>query len=154
MNRLVTGTVCVFAALALSGCPGGNRDETFEIWLINTSDAVTIVNTTVTDDANTDVQSEFPEDLPPQTARVIDDISTEDFAGDTVTIGLAGEDKGLVGGDPDATVSVPETIQDGTVLVIVASGDGGLSAFTAEYVPLDASSKGRQLLDHMVTQQL
>ena len=126
--------------LAMTGCPLG---PTFEIWVINTSDQAVVANVRVSS-MSSDAVVEFPEDLPANTARVISDIDATPFEGGGIVIDIDG-DAGDGIFEESATVSIESALMSGDTYPIVVSGDNVLT-YNAEYVPLEAASKGLLVL--------
>lgn len=131
------------AATLLTGCP--ERQDVFDVWILNTSNNVAVTNVKITNTADEDKLQEFPEDLAPNMGRVIADIEASPFEGGTVTLAIQGETGGEILENVDATVLVDEPIREGSVVAVVVRGNSVLD-FDAEFVPLEDSSKGLMLL--------
>lgn len=137
-TKTLLAALCTIAALTLTGCP--TAPGTFEVWIVNTSDEITVANVKLTDNENMDNVREFSEDLGTNRSRVLSNIPLGDFDGGTITVDITGENAQIIE-DVSTSVNVPDEIQSGLVLVIVVSGDNVLN-FDADYVPLDDASKG------------
>lgn len=137
--NLMVAMVCAVAALTLIGCP--TAPGTFELWVINTSGEVTVTNVKLVDNANEDNNVEFSEDLAASMARVSTNIPLGAFEGGTITVEVTGETSGDILEDVDAEVSIPDSVQSGSVFIVVLSGDNILT-FDADYIPLEDMSKG------------
>lgn len=128
-------------ALFATGCP--LLPPVFEIWLVNTSGSITVTNLKLTSHA-TGAVIEFPEDLAPNTTRVIARIDASEFLEDGLTIEVEGESGGAIF-EEKAEVVIDAPLMSGDTLPLVVSGNSFLT-FSVEYVPLEASSKGLLLL--------
>lgn len=136
-------------ALGLSGCP--LLPDTFDIWIVNTSDNVIITNVKVISNVDPTKTIEYPEDQAVNTTRVIENIPLEDLPAGTVSIEITGDNGQEPFDDVDATVDVPDALADGLTVLVAVTGNNILD-FGAEYVPLDASSKGMLLMrTHMAS---
>lgn len=135
--------VTVLAGTILTGCP--QQLGTFEVWVINTSNNVTVTNVKITNDADTDVTKEFPEDLAVNRGRVIGNIDADPFEGSTVTIEIDGKTGGDFLEDVGTSVTVPTAVSAGDVIVVVVRGNSILD-YDSKYVPLEDASKGMLLM--------
>jgi hypothetical protein len=130
-------------ALMLTGCPGSQ--ESFDIWLLNTSDNVTLTNIRIVNESDTSVEQEFPEDLATNTGRVVGDIDASPYANSTLSIEVNGETGGEILENVDTTVTTSQPIAAGDIIVVVVRGNSVLN-YDAEIVPLESGSKGMLLL--------
>lgn len=139
---LLLGAGTVFA-LGLSGCPP--LLDTFDIWIVNTSNNVTITNVKVISNVDPTKTLEFPEDQAANTTRVIENVRLSDLPAGTISIEITGDNGFEPFDDVDTTVDVPDTLQDGLTIVLAVTGNTILD-FGAEYVRLDDASKGMLMM--------
>ncbi len=135
------------ATIGLTGCP--TAPGNYAIWLVNASNDFTVTNIKVADSVYPENASEFPDDIPPNTTHVIDNVLMGDLEGVLAEIQLTGDNGDELLNLGDATVELPDPVASGDVYVIVVSGNNSLN-FGAEYVPLDEESQGRLLAKGML----
>jgi hypothetical protein len=133
-------------SVTLTGCPGGGL-VTYEIWLVNSSD-FRVTNVRVVDDSNQENVREFPDDLAANRTRIIDNIPLGDFEGGTVTVEIDAETGDGILEQAEYNVNVPDKIEAGRVVVISIAGNNILN-FNADYVPLEAASQGKLLVENL-----
>lgn len=146
IKSMIAAAALTASSALLTGCPGGGI-LTYEIWLVNSSD-FRITNVKVVDDSDANTFVEFADDLAAGRTRIIDTIPVGDFEGSTVTIEIDAETGDGVLEQAEFNVNIPDEVQEGSVIVLSITG-GNILTFNAEYVPLEASSQGKHLLDSL-----
>jgi hypothetical protein len=116
---------------------------------VNTSDTIAVTNLKLTSHA-TGAVVEYPEDLAPNTTRVVSGIDAADFLGDGLTVSIEGESGGILF-EEEAEVVINTDIMGGDTLPLVVSGNSFLT-FSVEHVPLELTSKGLLLLRKSLAQ--
>lgn len=147
IKSLATAGVLSVGCLSLAGCP--TAPGTYALWVVNTSDAFTIQNIRVVDTNDPENVAEYPDDQAPNTTRTVNNLLLEDFEGKTVRVEIDAQAEGQLFDDGEFDVTIPGTIESGTVLVVVVRGDNVLN-FGAEYVPVEDASKGRLLVQGLI----
>ena len=143
MRTLIATSLITGAALTLSGCP--TAPGTYAVWLVNTSDSFTVTNLKVVDTEDPANLREYPDDIAPNTTRVINNLPLGAFQGRTIRVEIDGEGDGEIFNDGDFDVTIPDAVESGSVYVIAVRGNNTFD-FAAEYVPLDDASKGALIL--------
>ena len=131
-------------ALGLSGCPLLLPDS-YDIWIVNTSNAATITNVKLISNVDPNQVIEYPEDQAPNSTRVIENVRLDQLPPGTISVEITGDNGQEPFDDVDATVNVPDTLEDGMTIVLAVTGNSILD-FGAEYVPLEEASKGMLML--------
>ncbi len=146
---LCTMVVVAVAASVLPGCFlfGPN----IEVWVINTSDFVTVTHVEIRSIAETG-SADLKRDVAPSTTRVFTNVNARRLQATGVTLILEGESE-----DPafeaQAQFTIQTPIEDGDILPVVVWGNNPLS-FRGQYVPLEGGSKDLQRLRKYLPREL
>lgn len=147
-HQVLTGAGCFIAAFFLCGCPP-SPPVTFDIWLVNGSENLTLTSVKIADVPPEEKATQElidDEGVAVNTVRLVQGWDVTPFEGKPLAVTVTGHSEGI-GINPEISVTIEPPVQAGAVLPILVT-DAPFS-MNVRYVPLESPPASKSLIEQL-----